>query len=74
MLKLLKDSGSLEAQMATVTVLLYLANNEERVQSLMVNLVARMAEHDYVAYDDFTRENVTHFIEKFDHWQLSNFD
>ena len=35
--------------MATVTVLLYLANNEERVQSLMVNLVARMAEHDYVA-------------------------
>ena len=31
LLKLLKDSGSVKAQMAAGTVLLYLANNEERV-------------------------------------------
>ncbi|EEF34478.1 uncharacterized protein LOC8273499 [Ricinus communis] len=35
-----------------------LADSPMRVQSLMANLVARMAEHDPIAQDDFARENV----------------
>ncbi|KDP26649.1 hypothetical protein JCGZ_17807 [Jatropha curcas] len=79
-LKLLKETGSPEAQIAGANALLYLANDQERVrtivneqgvplivkvladspmrvQILMAGLVARMAEHDSLAQDDFAREN-----------------
>lgn len=80
LLKLLKETGSPEAQSASATALLYLANDQERVtaivneqgvpivvkvladspmrvQTLTASLVAKMAEHDSVAQDDFAREN-----------------
>ncbi|KAF2301667.1 hypothetical protein GH714_028565 [Hevea brasiliensis] len=81
LLKLLKETDSPEAQIAGATALLYLANDQERVttivneqgvpivvkvladspmrvQTLTASLVARMAENDSVAQDDFARENV----------------
>ncbi|KAF3431201.1 hypothetical protein FNV43_RR25931 [Rhamnella rubrinervis] len=81
LLKLLKESSSMEAQIAAATALYHLANDEERVRSIVdevgvpiivqvlgdssmkvqtqaARLVARMAEHDHVAQEDFARENV----------------
>ncbi|XP_065874058.1 uncharacterized protein [Euphorbia lathyris] len=80
LLKLLKETSSPEAQIAGATALIYLANDQERVrtivneqgvqmivkgladspmrvQALMADLVARMAEHDSLAQDDFARQN-----------------
>lgn len=81
LLKLLKESSSVEAQVAAATALYHLANDEERVrvivdevgvpivvqvlgdspmkvQTQAARLVARMAEHDWNAQEDFARENV----------------
>ncbi|OAY34482.1 uncharacterized protein LOC110628927 [Manihot esculenta] len=80
LLKLLQETASPEAQIAGATALLYLANDQERVttivneqgvpivakvladspmrvQTLTASLVAKMAEHDSVAQNDFAREN-----------------
>lgn len=81
LLKLLKESSSVEAQIAAATALYHLANDEDRViiivdevgvpiivqvlgdspmkvQTQAARLVARMAEHDRGAQEDFARENV----------------
>ncbi|XVE85143.1 hypothetical protein DITRI_Ditri17bG0068200 [Diplodiscus trichospermus] len=81
LLKLLKENSSTEAQIAAANALLVLANEEERVRSIVdemgvpvviqvlgdspmkvqipvAKLVARMAEHDSGAQEDFARENV----------------
>ncbi|PON99027.1 Coatomer beta subunit [Trema orientale] len=81
LLKLLKEGSSPEAQIAAAAALCNLANEEERVRTIVnevgvplivqvlgdspmrvqtrvASLVARMAEHDPVAQDDFARENV----------------
>ncbi|KAL5552821.1 hypothetical protein UlMin_040222 [Ulmus minor] len=81
LLKLLKESSSPEAQIAAASALYNLANDEERVRTIVnevgvpsivqvlgdspmrvqvkvAYLVAKMAEHDHVAQDDFARENV----------------
>lgn len=80
LLKLLKEGASPDAQIASGTALFHLANNEDRVRSivdevgvpvivkvlgnspmrvqiLMASLVAKMAENDPVAQEDFAREN-----------------
>ncbi|OMO78323.1 Armadillo [Corchorus capsularis] len=81
LLKLLKEGSSTEAQIAAANALLVLANEQERVRSIVdemgvpivvqvlgdspmkvqipvAKLVARMAEHDPLAQEDFARENV----------------
>ncbi|XWS69061.1 hypothetical protein CRYUN_Cryun04dG0147300 [Craigia yunnanensis] len=81
LLKLLKESSSMEAQTAAANALFVLANEQERVRSIVdemgvpivvqvlgnspmkvkipvAKLVARMAEQDPVAQEDFARENV----------------
>lgn len=81
LLKLLKESSSPEAQIAAATALRNLANEQERVRTIVdevgvpvivqvlgdspmrvqtrvASLVARMAEYDTIAQDDFARENV----------------
>ncbi|KAB2045722.1 hypothetical protein ES319_D01G180900v1 [Gossypium barbadense] len=81
LLKLLKESSSMEAQITAANALLVLANEPERVRSIVeemgapivvqvlrdspmkvqipvAKLIARMAEYDPVAQEDFARENV----------------
>uniref|UniRef100_A0A2N9IPY3 DUF7792 domain-containing protein n=1 Tax=Fagus sylvatica TaxID=28930 RepID=A0A2N9IPY3_FAGSY len=81
LLKLLKESASLDAQIAASTALYNLANEQDRVRAVVnelgvqiivqvlsdspmivqtqaARLVARMAEHDPLAQEDFARENV----------------
>ncbi|KAG6650810.1 hypothetical protein CIPAW_06G068300 [Carya illinoinensis] len=81
LLKLLKEDGSPDAQIAGASALCNLANDQERVrnivnelgvqiivqvladspmkvQSQVATLVARMAEHDPLAQEDFARDNV----------------
>uniref|UniRef100_A0A5B7BX63 Putative ARM REPEAT PROTEIN INTERACTING WITH ABF2 n=1 Tax=Davidia involucrata TaxID=16924 RepID=A0A5B7BX63_DAVIN len=81
LLKLLKESASPDAQIASATALFNLSNDQERVRLIanelgvpiivqvfgnspmrvqiwVANLVARMAEHDPFAQEDFARENV----------------
>ncbi|KAL9830177.1 putative armadillo-like helical protein [Arabidopsis thaliana] len=66
LLRLLKESSSAEGQIAAATALGLLACDEDkvlgdssvRVQIKVATLVARMAEHDPVAQDEFARQCV----------------
>ncbi|KAL9292821.1 putative armadillo-like helical protein [Arabidopsis thaliana] len=72
LLRLLKESSSAEGQIAAATALGLLACDEDkvlgdssvRVQIKVATLVARMAEHDPVAQDEFARQSMNKEVEK----------